>query len=297
MTTPPRASSTSGGYLTLLRPANVATAFADVLAGAAAAGALASHATLWLLPATACLYAGGVVLNDYFDRRVDAIERPERPIPSGAIGAGAAATLGSVLLAAGVVLGAAAGHTSGVVAGLVVACVLLYDAWAKRHAFVGPFVMGGCRALNLVLGMTVVAGGPRAHAGLALLPLVYIGGVTMLSRGEVAGGKQPVARAALALVALVAAGAAGLALTAGGVARLWALAIAAAFTARVVPPYWRASADPSAPRIRAAVRTGVLSLVLLDAVIAAAYADIMGSLAVLATAVLAGALARLFAVT
>jgi hypothetical protein len=37
--------------------------------------------------------------------------------------------------------------------------------------------------------------------------------------------------------------------------------------------------------------------VLLDAVIAAAYADIMVSLAVLATAVLAGRLARLFAVT
>ena len=41
----------------------------------------------------------------------------------------------------------------------------------------------------------------------------------------------------------------------------------------------------------------MLSLVLLDAVIAAAYAGMIYSLAVLATALLAGWLARLFAVT
>jgi 4-hydroxybenzoate polyprenyltransferase len=66
---------------------------------------------------------------------------------------------------------------------------------------------------------------------------------------------------------------------------------------RVLPPFWRAIAMPDAAAIRLAVRTGVLSLVLLDAVIAAAYAGMIYSLAVLATAVLAGWLARRFAVT
>ena len=74
-------------WLQLLRPANVATALADVLAGAAVAGAAWPPAPVvyWLLVATACLYAGGIVFNDYFDRTLDAIERPERPIPSGRI--------------------------------------------------------------------------------------------------------------------------------------------------------------------------------------------------------------------
>src|SRR5262245_15685966 len=95
-------------YIELIRPANVVTAFADVLAGYALAG-LQNPGTLpWLLPATASLYAGGIVLNDYFDRDLDRVERPERPIPSGRISGRSAAALGAVLLIAGVLFAAQA---------------------------------------------------------------------------------------------------------------------------------------------------------------------------------------------
>src|SRR3954463_16812892 len=92
----------SRGYVELIRPANVATALGDVLAGYTVAG-LGNHAALpWLLLSTACLYAGGVVLNDFFDRDLDRIERPERPIPSRRVTAAAAGRLGAGLLAAGI---------------------------------------------------------------------------------------------------------------------------------------------------------------------------------------------------
>ena len=81
-------------YLELLRPANVVTALADVLAGYAVAGLGDRRALYWLLGATACLYAGGVVLNDVFDRDIDRRERPERPIPSGRVSVAAASALG-----------------------------------------------------------------------------------------------------------------------------------------------------------------------------------------------------------
>ena len=90
------------GYLELLRPANVVTAIADVLAGYAVAGRSHPQALPWLVGATMCLYAGGVVLNDVFDRHIDAVERPERPIPSGRVSVPRAATLGASLLTAGV---------------------------------------------------------------------------------------------------------------------------------------------------------------------------------------------------
>ena len=82
------------GYLELLRPPNVVTAIADVLAGYAVAGRSNPRALPWLIGATVCLYAGGVVLNDFFDRHLDAVERPERPIPSGRVPASSAAALG-----------------------------------------------------------------------------------------------------------------------------------------------------------------------------------------------------------
>src|SRR4051794_10139688 len=81
----PAPPSKRRAYLALLRPANVVTALADVLAGAAVAGEPWSASLPWLLASTACLYAGGVVLNDVADRTIDAAERPERPIPSGAV--------------------------------------------------------------------------------------------------------------------------------------------------------------------------------------------------------------------
>src|SRR5690349_14326443 len=71
-------------YLQLMRPANVVTANADVLAGFAAASGGWSKLP-WLLAATCGLYAGGVVLNDVFDSALDQSERPERPIPSGRV--------------------------------------------------------------------------------------------------------------------------------------------------------------------------------------------------------------------
>ena len=61
--------------------------------------------------------------------------------------------------------------------------------------------------------------------------------------------------------------------------------------------FWRVYRDPAPAGIRQAVRTGVLSLVLVDATLAAAYAGPFFGAVVLATAVVAAGLARLFAVT
>jgi len=284
------------GYLELLRPANVVTAIADVLAGYAVAGRGQGSQLPWLLAATACLYAGGVVLNDYFDRAVDARERPERPIPSGRVPAGAAGRLGGALLAAGIFLAFRATMAAGVLALALAACVVLYDARAKRHAFAGPLVMGTCRGLNLVLGMAAVPAAAAQHWGLGILPVVYIAAVTMVSRGEVHGGRKPIAAAALAALGGVLAALAVIAAQSRGSA-IPALVIAAALAWRVGLPFGAVYRDPRPEIIRRAVKAGVLSLVLLDAAISAAYAGPVYAAIVLGTALVAGSLARLFAVT
>lgn len=284
------------GYLELLRPPNVVTAIADVLAGYAVAGRGEPARLPWLLASTACLYAGGVVLNDYFDRGVDAVERPERPIPSGRVPAGRAGVLGFALLGAGIGAAFCATPAAGAVALAVAACVVLYDARAKRHAFVGPLTMGVCRGLNLVLGMAAVPAAATGHWTIALLSVAYIAGVTMVSRGEVHGGRKPIA--ALALVALggvvVSLAAIGLRSSAGLIP---ALVLAAALAWRVMPPFAAVYRDPRPMVIRRAVKAGVLSLVLLDAALSAAYAGPVYAAIVLATALVAGSLARLFPVT
>jgi len=283
-------------YLELLRPANVMTAVADGLAGFAVAGSADTSTLPWLLAASACLYAGGVALNDFFDRELDLRERPERPIPSGRVRPAGAAAIGAALLATGVLAASLVNHVSATIALATAAFVVLYDAWGKHRMFFGPVNMGVCRGLNLLLGISVVSGAAAERWYLALIPFIYICGVTALSRGEVHGGKRPVAVFSLVSLVLVLAALAAVAIGAGD-QTWWALALTLLFGWRVLPSFLQAYRDPHPAPIRNAVRTGVLSLVLLDAVIGGAFAGMLYSLLILATAILAIALAKLFAVT
>ena len=70
-------------YAQLVRLPNLPTALADILLGFLATGS-PTDARRWptyllLMAASACLYCGGMVWNDYFDRDLDKRERPERP--------------------------------------------------------------------------------------------------------------------------------------------------------------------------------------------------------------------------
>jgi 4-hydroxybenzoate polyprenyltransferase len=294
----PRSSSTLAAYLELLRPPNVTTAIGDVLAGYAVAGLARPWVLPWLLASTMCLYAGGVVLNDVFDLEIDRVERPERPLPSGRLSRQAAATLGAVLLLAGIGFAFAGTVGAGLVAGATAVCILLYDAWGKRQTWFGPVNMGLCRAGNLMLGVAAVPPALGWAWPLGGLPLVYITAVTAVSRGEVHGGKRPVAM--FALISLGSVLLALLWLSSGGAAQglsTTGLVLTALLAVRLMPPYIRVWRRPAADTIRQAVRTGVLSLVLLDAVLGGIYAGPAYSAAILATAMTAGWLARRFAVT
>src|SRR5207237_7189654 len=104
-----RSASRLAAYLELVRPPNLTSAAADALAGIAIAGQALVWRAWWLVVASVLLYAGGVVLNDVYDAARDAVERPERAIPSGRASAQTAARLGIALLATGCVVTLPAG--------------------------------------------------------------------------------------------------------------------------------------------------------------------------------------------
>jgi 4-hydroxybenzoate polyprenyltransferase len=182
------------------------------------------------------------------------------------------------------------------VALVLAVAVLIYDSAGKRHALVAPANMGLCRALNLMLG---IAASPPALAvcwPLGAIPLAYIGGVTALSRGEVHGGARRPATVALVSLSLAWTSLLVVAVRSGSHA-LPATLLAIALGVRVLPAVWRARRTPTPALIRVAVRRGVLSLVILDATLGAAYAGPTYAAIVLAVGLLAGLLARVFAVT
>lgn len=293
-------------YLQLLRPANVVTAWADVLAGVAAAGVtvtltggegpVALSSVGWLVGATTGLYGGGVVLNDVFDADVDADERPERPIPSGRVSRWGAALLGGALLAGGVGAASWTGPISALVAVLIAGAALLYDAWAKRHSFLGPLTMGLCRGGNLLLGMSAVPAMIASGWYLLLIPVIYIAAITAVSRGEVQGGTRRTGYVAVALVGTVIGSLLVLAVR-GDYALLPALPFVLFLAVQVVPPFVRAAQTPAPGPIQNAVEAGVIALIPLDAALAAGFGGWVHGLGVLALLPVSKGFAQLFSVT
>src|SRR5262245_42254643 len=91
--------------LTLARVSNLPRSCPDVLAGTLlSGGAWQSWRTAVVLVAMTLFYVGGMYFNDYFDRAIDASERPERPIPAQEISPFMAAAIGAGLLGAGILL-------------------------------------------------------------------------------------------------------------------------------------------------------------------------------------------------
>lgn len=138
--------------LRLLRVGTLFSPAADVVASAAILGLPWSPELVRATVASVLLYAGGMVWNDIADRRVDAVQRPERPLPRGDLSLAFALLLGTALLAFGVALSPCRAHH-----GLIAALVLAYDFGSKRIEWLGALVMGSLRALNLGTGLALAA--------------------------------------------------------------------------------------------------------------------------------------------
>lgn len=291
-------------FFQLLRPANIVTSVADVWAGAAVSFGLVglfldergfAVSLVWLSISTACLYGGGVVLNDFFDASLDSRERPERPIPRGDATRLQAGVLGFLLLLAGILFAFFAGTIPGVLAGGIAGLVLLYDTKAKKHSFFGPVNMGLCRSVNLLLGISIVPELTGRMSWLGLFPLVFITAVTVISRGEVFGGNKKALQTSLIMYCLLAGGLIAVGAWQDSLLRTFLFAACWFFFA--ARPLTKALRTLDPGDIRLAVKGGVLSLIFLDAAYAAAFSGWLPALVIVALFPLSLLLAKLFSVT
>jgi 4-hydroxybenzoate polyprenyltransferase len=285
--------TTLRSYLQLVRFPAVFTAMADIFLGF-----LLTHKALQpvegfvaLLVASSCLYLSGMVFNDVFDRQVDAVERSGRPIPSGRVSPTAAVMLGSLLILVG--LGAAffAGTQSLLIAAALTGFIFLYNGVLKRTPL-GPVAMGCCRLFNVLLGASLAGhfvfhfewGDVRLPPVFAQpqLPVavslgIYVAGVTWFARQEAQVSSR---RQLIGATAIINLGLAGLAVLITGILGpflrwnppgetqssgvLMALAMIALIMNRRL---WAAIFDPVPGKVQPAVKTLLLSIIVLDAML------------------------------
>lgn len=286
-----------------MRPANIVTAVADILAGIAISGFLGLTVTNYLdhlLPvlclclATMGLYGGGVVLNDVMDAGLDKEERPERPIPSGLISGTQAIVLGSYLLLVGILAAFTVGRITGYLALGITISALVYNKWGKHQPW-GPINMGLCRGMNLLMGISIVVPALVHYWWMGLIPVLYIAAVTAISRGEVHGGNIKTLRITAICYALVYCTMLVLAIVNG---HIWeAIPFVLLFAFMINYPLVAAMKDPSGPNIGKAVKGGIIALIVMNAAWVAAFSSVPHAMLVLILLPVSLLLARAFAVT
>lgn len=288
-------------YLKLMRPANIITAFADILAGSSivAGGLIVFYsADLYLLLlATAGLYGGGVVLNDYFDAEIDQQERPERPIPSGQVTKNQALTLGIALFLVGIAASFLVNLGSGSLAVAIALLATAYDAKGKHIDWIGPINMGLCRGLNLLLGMSILPAITAENWYLLFIPVIYIAAITSISKGEVTGSTRKPLYVAAFFYLLVITAIAYLGYESEASDFFSTVLFVILFAALILPPLVRAIKEPSAKKIRLAVKVGIISLIVMNAAIAASSAGLVFGLVVLTLLPFSFLTGKLFPVT
>lgn len=182
----------AGVWLRLGRVSNLPTVWSNVLAGLALVGALeAEPSVLVLMLSLSSFYVGGMYLNDAFDREIDRVERPNRPIPSGQVSAATVFGLGFAALGLGTALLGLTARAHGVSlllalasgAGLA-ACIVFYDAYHKQNPL-SPLTMAACRIMIYVAVGLSVRGELGALVALGSLCLAsYLIGLTYAAKQE-----------------------------------------------------------------------------------------------------------------
>ena len=294
-------------YLRMMRPANIVTSVADVLAGIAIAGYFTNlplltnsfYPVVLLCLSTIGLYGGGIVFNDVFDAELDKKERPERAIPSGLVSKGEATAFGVFLLLWGIGFAYAQGPQSGLIAVFIAFFALLYNRVSKHHNFFGPLNMGFCRGLNLLLGISIITGAMVQWYYLAAVPILYIFSITMISRGEVHGGnkKNLYIGATLYLIVIFAIHFISSHQGVWPRTMLYTLVFLVPFGLMIFKPLAVAIKDPAGKNIGAAVKAGVISLILMDAAWAAAFGAIYPAIFIACLLPISIGFSKWFAVT
>ncbi len=166
------------GFFTITRPANsVVAGLAAIVAYLIATGTLV-YGVILLMAVVILVTAAGNVINDYFDAAIDAINRPERPIPSGSVGRNTALAYAGCLFVLGLI---ASWFTTPLCFGIALFNALLLVAYAARLKST-PFF--GNVAVSYLAASIFLFGGAFAGWGylITILPIAVITFLAMLAR-------------------------------------------------------------------------------------------------------------------
>jgi geranylgeranylglycerol-phosphate geranylgeranyltransferase len=103
------------------------------------------------------LTAASMAINDYYDREIDAVNEPNRPIPSGLIEPKNALAFAFILTAIGFITAYLTNVSCFVIAIIAWMLFVTYTTVGKRSGLPGNFLVSACVAIPFVYGSYVTA--------------------------------------------------------------------------------------------------------------------------------------------
>lgn len=132
--------------------------------------------SLWMAALSAALIAaGGNAFNDYCDRDLDRIQKPNRPIPSGQISPTGALWCAGICFLTGLLLALPLGGTALLIASWAIIMLMFYSYRWKRQPLVGNLIVAFVAALAFVYGGVAVRSTGIALWAAALAFLFHLG--------------------------------------------------------------------------------------------------------------------------
>ncbi|MGZ7095010.1 MAG: UbiA family prenyltransferase [Methanobacterium sp.] len=152
-------------YLEILRPGNAVMAVIAIFLMMIITG------NFTLSPLLACFVVfvvtgAGNSINDYFDYKIDAINKPRRPIPSGRISRNVAGVYSSSLFVIGIIVAFYASFLLGMIAFLSSLLMIYYAYSLKRKIIIGNL------SISFLTGLCFVFGGIAVDA---ISTSIYLG--------------------------------------------------------------------------------------------------------------------------
>ncbi len=150
------------GLIRLMRPVNCVMMGFAVLVGAILAnsqlGSISWPNMLFGFLTGFTFCAAAMVINDYYDRKIDAINEPQRPIPSGAVKPKEALAFMGVLVVVGFMFAALVSVLCFAVAAASLVITATYLTVGKKTGLPGNFLVSACVAIPFIYGSVVAIG-------------------------------------------------------------------------------------------------------------------------------------------
>ncbi len=148
-------------------PNCVMIGFAVIVGEAIASSTVPALAAFYGFMTGFLLLGASMILNDYFDREIDAINEPKRPLPAGTVKSSEALSFAVILGSVGLLFAANSGLATLLIALASVTIMITYNASIKRSGLLGnafvsinvaiPFIYGGSAVGSLTWSLGTFA--------------------------------------------------------------------------------------------------------------------------------------------